>query len=329
MKIRLVVSDSSSASSGDMVTAKRWAEIFYTLRHEVTLGEPGEDTPCDVLVAIGAAACAAEVHRSYRVAPQRAVVVAITGPDLEAIAKQPAVNAAVELATRIVTFQPGTVDLLPRTARHKVSVILQSAVPLKTRLLPPRLDCFPVIAVSNLRDHKQPLLVAEAARLLPTSSRIRIEHYGAAIDGQIHEQVRRETLVNGRYHWSGEIASRDLRKRLVSSSLLVNTSRTDDGANAISEAVVDQIPILASRVAGNIGVLGHSYPGFFSAQSAEDLAHLLQRAETDETFYRRLREALMEVARRLTPAEERRQWRQLLANIEKPSRKSRKAASNS
>lgn len=328
MKIRLVVPDSSYASSGDVVTAKRWAEIFYALRHEVTLGEAGENTPCDVLVAIGAAACAAEVHRSYRMAPDRAVIVAITGPDLEVTSKQPAVNSAIELATRIVTFQPATVELLPRAVRYKVSVIFQSAVALKSQVLPRR-DCFSVILVSNLRDHKQPLLVAEAARLLPMNSRIRIEHYGAAIDGQIHEQVRRETLVNGRYHWSGEIAYRDLRKRLASSSVLVNTARTDDGANSISEAAVDQVPIIASRVAGNIGVLGESYPGFFTAQSAEDLAHQLQRAETDEAFYRKLREALADVARRLTPAEERRQWRQLLAQIEKPSRKAKKAASNS
>ncbi|MCC6586848.1 MAG: glycosyltransferase [Bryobacterales bacterium] len=324
MKIRLVVPDSSLASSGDVVTAKRWAEIFYALHHEVTLGEPGEDTACDVLVAIGAAACAAEVHQSYRAAPQRAVVVAITGPDLEVMARQPAVNASIELATRIVTFQAATVDLLPRPVRHKVSVIFQSAVRLKAQVLPRR-DCFSVIAVANLRDHKQPLLIAEAARLLPTSSRIRIEHYGAAIDGQIHEQVRRETLENGRYHWSGEVAHRDLRKRLASSSLLVNTARIDDGANAISEAAVDQVPIVASRVAGNIGVLGESYLGFFSARSAEDLAHQLQRAETDEAFYRKLREGVAEVARRLTPAEERRQWRQLLAQIEKPSRKAKKA----
>lgn len=52
----------------------------------------------------------------------------------------------------------------------------------------------------------------------------------------------------------------------------------------ISEAIVAGLPIIASRIAGNIGLLGEDYAGYFSRGDTHGLARLMARAETDSEF---------------------------------------------
>jgi glycosyltransferase involved in cell wall biosynthesis len=49
----------------------------------------------------------------------------------------------------------------------------------------------------------------------------------------------------------------------------------EGGANVIAEAVTAGTPVAASRVSGNIGMLGENYPGYFEAGNASALAALL------------------------------------------------------
>jgi glycosyltransferase involved in cell wall biosynthesis len=72
---------------------------------------------------------------------------------------------------------------------------------------------------------------------------------------------------------------------LARSHLLVLSSLSEGGANAISEALAMQVPILASCIPGSIGLLREAYPGYFPVQDTAALAHLMYRAETDTAFY--------------------------------------------
>jgi glycosyltransferase involved in cell wall biosynthesis len=96
---------------------------------------------------------------------------------------------------------------------------------------------------------------------------------------------------------------------------MVLSSLSEGGANVISEAVVGGVPILASRMDGNVGLLGGDYPGYFSVGDTKALARLLQRIEGDIAFVARLRRAIARRAPLFRPAREVAAWRRLLADL--------------
>jgi glycosyltransferase involved in cell wall biosynthesis len=51
----------------------------------------------------------------------------------------------------------------------------------------------------------------------------------------------------------------------------------EGGANVVIEAARSGTPVLASRIDGNVGLLGESYDGYFPLDDASALASLLQR----------------------------------------------------
>jgi glycosyltransferase involved in cell wall biosynthesis len=93
----------------------------------------------------------------------------------------------------------------------------------------------------------------------------------------------------------------------------VLSSLAEGGAHVVGEAAVAGVPVLASRIPGNVGLLGASYPGYFPVRDTGALAALLARFETDAAFRARLREGVRRIAPLFDPARERRAWRDLLA----------------
>ena len=99
------------------------------------------------------------------------------------------------------------------------------------------------------------------------------------------------------------------------SQICVLSSRTEGGANVLSEAIVEGVPILASRIDGNIGILGDNYPGLFDVGNTRALAGLLLQAETDPEFLNDLRRHVKELAPLFNPQRERRAWADLLGEL--------------
>jgi len=64
----------------------------------------------------------------------------------------------------------------------------------------------------------------------------------------------------------------------------------EGGANVLSEAITASVPVLASRIDGNVGILGVDYPGYFDVGSTRELAQLLIRAETSPEYLAELRD---------------------------------------
>jgi len=52
----------------------------------------------------------------------------------------------------------------------------------------------------------------------------------------------------------------------------------------MSEAIVADVPIIASDIAGNVGLLGQDFPGYYPVGDEAALARLLVRAENDPAF---------------------------------------------
>jgi len=69
----------------------------------------------------------------------------------------------------------------------------------------------------------------------------------------------------------------------------------------ICEAARIGVPVLASRVPGNIGMLGRDYPGYYTLRDDRALARLLERTATEPNYLRALKNAVSRRRRLFAP----------------------------
>jgi putative glycosyltransferase (TIGR04348 family) len=318
MKILLVTPAPPGSRKGNRITAVRWAGILRTLGHRVTVAGEYTGQRGDVLVALHASKSAASVLRWHEERPGRPVIVALTGTDLYGdIHTAAPARRSLGLADRLIVLQPLGIDALPAEVRGRARVIYQS-VPAPDFQVTPASDHFDVCVLGHLRPVKDPFRTAEAARLVPDSSRLRVVHLGAALSDDMAAQAQAEQEGNPRYRWLGERPRGQALRLLARCRLLSLTSVSEGGANVISEAVTVGVPVVSSHIAGSIGLLGEDYPGYFPVGDTEALARLLVRAETDREFYEELGRCCQALRELFTPEEERRRWQALLAEVAPP-----------
>lgn len=312
MKILLVTPAPPRSQKGNRITALRWRRIFRELGHRVAIELPDSLGKGDLLVALHARHSAQAILDFSQRCPQKPIVLALTGTDLyRDIQRSAAARRSLKLADRLVLLQPAGQQELPERLHDKIRVIYQSATFTGTRPTPLE-AVFEVCVVGHLRPVKDPFRCAYAARQLPQSSRLRVIHIGAALTADMEQRAQREMVRNKRYHWLGELPRWQTRRRLARSRLLVLTSQMEGGANVITEAITSDVPVLASRISGSIGLLGRDYPGYFEPGDTRGLAQLLERVETSQTYYRQLRRHCRQRKRLFQPAREQQSWRKLL-----------------
>lgn len=315
MDVCLVTPAAPRSRKGNRTTALRWTRILRSLGHRVRLVEAYEGGEADVLVALHARRSAPSIERFRTEYPERPVILALTGTDLyRDIDTDPEAQASLERADRFVVLQElGAVEL-PERLRPRVRTIYQSAVPPPGEH-PPDPDAFEVVVLSHLREVKDPLRTAYASRLLPDESRIRVVHLGAALDAELAALAEDEARTNPRYDWRGQVSRGRALRTLARSRLLALTSRSEGGANVVSEALACGVPVVSSRIAGSVGMLGEDYPGYFDVEDTAGLAELLWQAESDQAFYEELRRRFAERAGIVEPSREREAWASLLAEV--------------
>lgn len=324
MRIAVVSEMRRGVETGNRVTARRWARLLRELGHQVTVGAEYGGQPSDVLVALHARKSFPSLERFRRERPGKPVVVALTGTDLYRDIRTSAdARKALEAADRLVLLQPEGLLSLPPAVRAKACVIHQSATRPRGRF-PPRKDAFEVVVLGHLRPVKDPLRTAAAARLRPASSRLRVLHVGAALTANAAAAARREQASNPRYRWLGPLPRWRALRVLARARALVLSSEMEGGANVVSEALASSVPILSSRIAGTVGVLGPDHPGYFEVGDTEGLAALLARAEDDRTFLAELRRHGRSHAALVSPARERASWRRLLRELSSSAGTSRR-----
>ena len=315
MNIYMVTPAPPGSRKGNRITAERWADLLRELGHRVEIAVEYHGEDCDLLIALHAFKSHSSMRRFRDARPSDPLVLGLTGTDLYGdIQTRPEAVESLALATRLVLLQPLGRAMLPAAVQDKARVIYQS-VQVQPSTEPIRADVFEVCVMCHLRQVKDPLRTALAARLLPAASRIQIVHIGGALNEELAEQARAEAARNTRYEWLGELPQGQARGVLSRCRLLSLTSESEGGANVISEAVVAGVPVISSHIDGSIGLLGEDYPGYFPVGCTQALANILWRAETDTEFYNALRDRCARLRPLFDPAREKQSWEDQLREL--------------
>jgi putative glycosyltransferase (TIGR04348 family) len=308
----IITPEAPDSPLGNSITADRWAKIIRTLGHHVSIERQWTGEESDLMIALHARRSHSAVERFREAYPKRPLIVALTGTDLyRDLPMNAEARHSLSVATRIVALQDAALEELDQASRVKTHIIYQSALPPAHREQP-RNDCFELCVLSHLRDVKDPMRTAFAARGLPAGSQVQVIHAGRALEPEFEEIARAEERVNPRYRWIGEQGHDDAMQLLARSRLLVLSSTMEGGANAIGEAVACGVPVLCSNIKGNIGMLGSDYLGYFGVGNTEQLTRLLVRAEADSNFLACLQEFIQKLQPRFRPEEELACWERLL-----------------
>jgi glycosyltransferase involved in cell wall biosynthesis len=207
----------------------------------------------------------------------------------------------------LIVLQPRAAQELPARLRRKVRVVVQSSGT-KLRHDPVR-GKFRVCVLGHLRAEKDPMR-ALAALAYVDDAGVEVVHLGAALDPALEAQAKSGMAREPRYRWLGSVPHARALRWLASSHAMVISSRMEGGANVVCEALRIGVPVLASRIPGNTGLLGSGYAGYFGLEDEEALARLIRRAATDERCYSTLKRQIKALRPMVAP---RREARNLLA----------------
>jgi putative glycosyltransferase (TIGR04348 family) len=312
MSARLLIACPATASQNNgnwhgAARLRRFLRASY--RVAIAAGWTVDDAAPDLLIALHARRSAAAVAAFRARHPDRPCIVVLTGTDLyRDIAADADAQATLALATHLVLLQDDGLAHVPAALRHKCTVIFQSA-----RALAPAAPNADVLMLGHLRAEKDPLTFMRAASLV-RSARPRLVQAGAALEPALGEAARATQRDVPRYDWIGALPHARARQRLKRSRALALPSLMEGGANVSVEAVTCGVPVLASRVSGNLGMLGADYAGYFPAGDAQALAVLIDRLFDDAAFDARLRAQCAARAPLFAPAAEQAAWLALVDN---------------
>jgi glycosyltransferase involved in cell wall biosynthesis len=312
MNIAIIMPGSAARRSGNQHTAQRWSRFLRALGHRTTIATTWDGHAADMLIALHARKSGDSALAFHREFPQHPLIVALTGTDLyrdirtDAMAKQ-----VLRIATRLVVLQEQGRFELEASLQDKTFVVYQSAAvalqqaPVKKR--------FRIAVLGHLREEKDPFRAVDAIAQLPQRAELEIVHIGAALDTAVREQAHEWMRKDSRYRWLESQPHHRALRWLASSHLLVVSSVMEGGANVICEAARIGVPVLASNVSGNIGMLGEQYPGYFALRDTQALAAAIERAAGDRDFYRRLKAGVRARRALFSPAAERNALGRLIA----------------
>jgi len=288
MHIILITPATPRSRSGNRNTAVRWGKMLQELGHQVEIAVGWDGRHADLMLALHARKSYASI-KAYKLAhPHQPLILALTGTDLyRDIRTDPNAQEAMRLADRMIVLQDQGPNELAPALREKTRVIYQSAPFIK--LVPPLKTRFEICVIGHLREEKDPFRTALALPHLPQDSRIHVVQIGQAMSRDMETEAKKIMAHQPRYRWLGEVPHSTAQARLARSRLMVISSRMEGGANVVSEALAAGVPVIASHIPGNIGMMGKNYAGYYPLENERALATLIHRAETDAAFFARLK----------------------------------------
>jgi glycosyltransferase involved in cell wall biosynthesis len=138
---------------------------------------------------------------------------------------------------------------------------------------------------------------------------------GGVLAADMADQARAMEAREPRYRWVGELPHWRALRLMAGSHAMVISSRLEGGAHVVSEAIAQGVPVIASAIPGNRGMLGADYPGYYPVEDAGALAALMRRAAGDARYLAALRDHVIRRRPLIEPERELECWRALLAEL--------------
>jgi putative glycosyltransferase (TIGR04348 family) len=303
----------ADANNGNWQTAHRWARMLrgaYNLRLAAQW-DGGDEA---LMIALHARRSAASVAAWRAAHPDRPLLLALTGTDLyRDIDRDASAQHSLAAADALVVLNELGARRLPEAMRPKCEVILQSCS--ARRPLERTTHHLRALMVGHLRAEKDPRTYFRAAQRLAGRADIALDHVGAALDPALGAEASALAAAQPNYRWLGALPHAATRRRIQAAHLLVHPSRIEGGAHAVIEAIRSGTPVIASRIDGNLGLLGSDYPATFEAGDDAALAALLARARDDPAMLAELQPRLARRAPLFAPEAERAALRWLVAGL--------------
>ena len=263
----------AAANNGNWQTAKRW-QAMLSGHYRVEIMQSWNDEPFDAMLALHARRSAATIARWAAAHPDQPLVLALTGTDLyRDIAVDAQAQQSLQLAQRLIVLQELGPRSLPPELRSKCSVVFQSTP--RRPLVQKSSQEMRAVMVGHLRTEKSPQTYFAAARALAHRPDIVLEHIGAPLDAALGEEARQLAADVPNYRYLGELSHEQTLEHIANAHVLVHPSQMEGGAHVVMEAVMCGTPVLASRIDGNVGMLGFDYAGYFDCGNADQLTQAL------------------------------------------------------
>ena len=299
-RLFIVTPAAAGTRTGNRHTALRWATLLRAGKHRVQIGVEWNGEKCDGLIALHARRSHESIVRFKQ--SGMPLIVVLTGTDLyRDLPDSREAQESLALADRLVVLQEAALDELP-AHRHKTRIIYQSADPRLVHKPPKTPFRVAVIAIFARRR----IRCAPRRRSAAARRDLEVVQVGGALDPRLGQEAGEMMARDPRYRWLGSLPHRKTLGWMAASHVLVVSSVMEGGANVVCEAARIGTPVIASRMSGNIGMLGRDYPAYYPVADHTALAKLLAQAKHDAGFYRRLKNALRARRPLFAPAAERR-----------------------
>ena len=314
--VAIITPATADANNGNWRTASRWQSLleqhFRTIVHSSWPIDPSPEV--NIVIALHARRSADSIRRYRAAHPKGALIVALTGTDLYAdLATSKEASASLDLADALIVLQDDAIQYVPHEHRKKTHVIYQSAkVLLPAVKLKNKLNC---VVAGHLRAEKDPDIIFRLVESLPENSPIHILHLGAPIDAGLATRAQSISQASHHYHWAGALSHGLTRAAIKRAHVLIHPSVLEGGANVIVEAISSGTPVVASKMSGNVGMLGQNYAGYFPVGDMKALYETLNCCARDANFLLRLNTACAARAKLFLPEAERKALIKLISSL--------------
>ena len=282
-RIVIVCPATPQSNSGNWRTAARWQRLLQSLaRVRIVQQWPDAQAEHDaVMLALHARKSAAAIEAWHARHGVRGLGVVLTGTDIYPdIAQDALALRSLAQARSLVVLQDQALRALPAAYRAKARVIVQSCNARQT--LPKTQRLLRVVVVGHLREEKNPQMLWRAVRQVGPGAGLHIDHIGHALDAALAREAQATAADCPHYRWLQGLDHAATLRRIQRAHLLVHTSRSEGGAIVIGEAIRSGTPVLATRIDGNVGLLGDDYGGLVPPDDAPALAALLRQCRATQ-----------------------------------------------
>jgi putative glycosyltransferase (TIGR04348 family) len=292
----------ADANNGNWQTARRWAR-WLSGAYRVRLAAHWEEGDETLMIALHARRSAASIRAWREQRGDAPLLLVLTGTDLyRDIAGDADAQRSLRLADALVVLNAHGPEQLDAEARARCHVVLQSCPARRPGAKPTR--HLRALMVGHLREEKDPSTYLRAAARLAHRHDIRLDHIGAALDPSLGVQASELSARQPNYRWLGPLPHTQTRRRIQAAHVLVHASRMEGGANVVIEALRSGTPVIASRIAGNLGLLGDDWPATFEVGDDAALAATLERVRDEPAMLADLQRRAAERASLFTPEAE-------------------------